>query len=252
MKKTWMSRAVAVLAVLAMQFSWGGGLLPQADGGADANRLSPIGPNPFADVPTGAYTPPATSGPWEFGLFKVADAGVTHLNVDSYQADWKFLYDAASFSGYSFQYSEILISDLHAAKVGTSLKLHAPYSGVATIKTTVDVKGLKDEGTAYVRLTKNGVSLMDTDSGWISRVKADVGGEVGNIPLPDLSVSLCEGDVLALETYAEGQKDIQFILKQYNVSRSVAFPDEEPDSVTPVGKNPQKGQPAEPARRMDL
>lgn len=244
MKKTWMSRAVAVLAVLAMQFSWGGGLLPQADGGADANRLSPIGPNPFADVPTGAYTPPATSGPWEFGLFKVADAGVTHLNVDSYQADWKFLYDAASFSGYSFQYSEILISDLHAAKVGTSLKLHAPYSGVATIKTTVDVKGLKDEGTAYVRLTKNGVSLMDTDSGWISRVKADVGGEVGNIPLPDLSVSLCEGDVLALETYAEGQKDIQFILKQYNVSRSVAFPDEEPDSVTPVGKNPQKGQPA--------
>ena len=47
MKKTWMSRAVAVLAVLAMQFSWGGGLLPQADGGADANRLSPIGPNPF-------------------------------------------------------------------------------------------------------------------------------------------------------------------------------------------------------------
>lgn len=242
MKKTWMSRAVAVLAVLAMQFSWGGGLLPQADGGADANRLSPIGPNPFADVPTGAYTPPATSGPWEFGLFKVADAGVTHLNVDSYQADWKFLYDAASFSGYSFQYSEILISDLHAAKVGTSLKLHAPYSGVATIKTTVDVKGLKDEGTAYVRLTKNGVSLMDTDSGWISRVKADVGGEVGNIPLPDLSVSLCEGDVLALETYAEGQKDIQFILKQYNVSRSVAFPDEEPDVLSPLGPNPYAGQ----------
>ena len=241
MKKTWISRTVAVLAVLAMQFSWAVGLLPQADGVSDVNRLSPIGPNPFADIPTGAYTPPATPGLWEYGLLKASDTGVEYVDVNSYQADWKFLYDTTSFSGYSFQYSDILISDLHAAKVGTSLKMNAPYSGVMTVKTVVDVKGLEEGATAYLRLTKNGISLLDTETGWLSRTKSDIGGSEGNMPLPELTVSLMKGDVLALEAYAEGQDDIQFILKQHDVCRIAAYPDEEPDVLSPLGPNPYAG-----------
>lgn len=84
--------------------------------------------------------------------------------------------------------------------------------------------------------------MRPAKAGWLIE-RPIWGGQAGeSVTLPDITVALREGDVLALEMYVKGDKEIKIALTRYDVQKIVQFPGEEPDALSPVGLQPLQGR----------